>query len=106
MKKKFGIIGKPIKHSLSPVLHKYWFDKYGLDASYSIIEVGDKDLNDVIKKINSRSKIIINYEKNHKKEYEHTQANIIKIKKDFNWSPKKNIKETLSSYYKNLMFRY
>ena len=38
MKKKFGIIGNPIKHSLSPVLHKYWFDKYGLDASYSIIE--------------------------------------------------------------------
>ena len=29
MKKKFGIIGKPIKHSLSPVLHKYWFKKYG-----------------------------------------------------------------------------
>ncbi len=54
MKKKFGIIGKPIKHSLSPVLHKYWFDKYGLDASYSIIEVGDKDLNDVIKKIRDR----------------------------------------------------
>ena len=35
MKKKFGIIGNPINHSLSPFLHKYWFDKYGLDASYS-----------------------------------------------------------------------
>ena len=34
---KFGIIGNPIKHSLSPVLHNYWFNKYGLDASYSII---------------------------------------------------------------------
>ena len=32
MKKKFGIIGNPIKHSLSPVLHNYWFKKYGLDA--------------------------------------------------------------------------
>ena len=43
MKKKFGIIGNPIKHSLSPVLHKYWFEKYDLDASYSIIEAKDKD---------------------------------------------------------------
>ncbi len=51
MKKKFGIIGKPIKHSLSPVLHKYWFDKYGIDASYSIIETEDKDLKNIIKKI-------------------------------------------------------
>ena len=54
MKKKFGIIGKPIKHSLSPVLHKYWFDKYGIDASYSIIEADEKDLNNIIKKIRNR----------------------------------------------------
>ncbi len=51
MKKNFGIIGNPIKHSLSPVLHKYWFDKYGLKATYSIIEATDKDLKNVIKKI-------------------------------------------------------
>ena len=51
MKKKFGIIGNPVKHSLSPDLHKYWFDKYGLDASYSIIEAQDKDLKGIINKI-------------------------------------------------------
>tara|TARA_B100000575_G_C23099250_1_gene634132 strand:- start:305 stop:1123 length:819 start_codon:yes stop_codon:yes gene_type:complete len=51
MKKKFGIIGNPIKHSLSPILHKYWFDKYGLEASYSIIEAEDKDLKNIINKI-------------------------------------------------------
>ena len=49
MKKKFGIIGNPIKHSLSPVLHKYWFDKYDLDASYSIIEAKDEDLKNIVK---------------------------------------------------------
>ena len=51
MKKKFGIIGNPIKHSLSPVLHKYWFKNIILDADYSIIEATDKDLSEIIKKI-------------------------------------------------------
>ena len=60
MKKKFGIIGNPIKHSLSPVLHEYWFKKYGLDASYSIIEAEDKDLKDIINKIRNRELTGIN----------------------------------------------
>ena len=51
MKKLFGIIGNPIKHSLSPVLHKYWFKKYGIDADYSIIEASDEKLPEIIKKI-------------------------------------------------------
>ena len=51
MKKRFGIVGNPIKHSLSPILHGYWFDKYGLDASYSIIEAEDKDLKKVVNSI-------------------------------------------------------
>ena len=51
MKKKFGIIGNPIKHSLSPVLHEYWFKKYNIDADYSIIEASDKDLPQIIEKV-------------------------------------------------------
>ena len=51
MKKKFGIVGNPINHSLSPVLHKYWFDKYGIDADYSIIETTDNKLPEIIKDI-------------------------------------------------------
>ena len=51
MKKKFGIIGRPINHSLSPVLHKYWFNKYNIDADYVIIEAVDKELPELIKKI-------------------------------------------------------
>jgi len=51
MKKFFGIIGNPINHSLSPVLHKYWFKKYNIDADYSIIEASDKDLPQIIEKI-------------------------------------------------------
>ena len=53
MKKLFGLIGNPIKHSLSPILHNYWFEKYKIDAKYTIIEATDKDLPEVISKIKS-----------------------------------------------------
>ena len=51
MKKFFGIIGSPIKHSLSPVLHNYWFEKYNIDADYSIIETTADELPKIINKI-------------------------------------------------------
>ena len=54
MKKKFGIIGNPIKHSLSPILHNYWFEKYKIDAEYSIIQIEDSELSDVIEKIKNK----------------------------------------------------
>jgi shikimate dehydrogenase len=60
MKKKFGIIGKPIKHSLSPVLHKYWFKKYNINADYEIIEADDKELSEIIKKIKQGNYVGIN----------------------------------------------
>ena len=51
MTKKYGIIGNPIKHSLSPVLHNYWFKKYKIDAEYSILEIKDNELVNIIEKI-------------------------------------------------------
>ena len=54
MIKKFGIIGNPIKHSLSPVLHNYWFEKYEINASYSIIEVNNESLKSVVNKIKDK----------------------------------------------------
>ena len=51
MKKFFGIIGNPIKHSLSPILHNYWFKKYNINAEYSIIEATDEDLPRIVNKI-------------------------------------------------------
>ena len=54
MIKKFGIIGNPIKHSLSPVLHNYWFKKYNINANYSIMDVRDEnELPEIIKQIRS-----------------------------------------------------
>ena len=55
MKKKYGIIGNPIKHSLSPVLHNYWFEKYKIDADYSIIEIEESDLPGIVQKVKNQN---------------------------------------------------
>ena len=60
MTKKFGIIGNPIKHSLSPILHNYWFKKYNIDAEYSIIDIKDSQLTKIIDKIKDKSLCGIN----------------------------------------------
>ena len=54
MKKKFAIIGKPVVHSLSPSLHNYWYKRYNLDADYTLLDVDEKDLPDVMKKIRDK----------------------------------------------------
>ena len=55
MKKKlFAIVGNPISHSLSPVLHNYWFNKYKIEASYSLLNVEEKDLENVVNKIRNK----------------------------------------------------
>ena len=33
--KKFLVIGNPIEHSLSPILHNYWIKKNNIDAVYN-----------------------------------------------------------------------
>ena len=32
--KKFLVIGNPIDHSLSPKLHNFWIQKFGINAVY------------------------------------------------------------------------
>ena len=60
MTKKYGIIGNPIKHSLSPTLHNYWFEKYKIDANYSIIEIENNELPNLINRIKNKDLIGIN----------------------------------------------
>ena len=55
MTKKFGIIGNPIDHSLSPILHNYWFQKYKIDANYSILKVKENELSSIVEKIKDKS---------------------------------------------------
>ena len=60
MTKKFGIIGNPIKHSLSPILHNYWFEKYKIDASYSLLEVKNGELGEIVEKLRNKTLAGIN----------------------------------------------
>ncbi|MCY3673334.1 MAG: shikimate dehydrogenase [Paracoccaceae bacterium] len=44
-----GVIGTPIGHSLSPVIHNYWIEKYGENGIYIPLEVSRTHFSDVIK---------------------------------------------------------
>mgnify|MGYP001342521256 CR=1 FL=1 len=52
--KKFAIIGKPLSHSLSPIMHNYWFDKYKIKARYDLMEINDEDIKKVVDKIKKK----------------------------------------------------
>jgi shikimate dehydrogenase len=49
MKKIYGIIGDPVAHSLSPVMHNAAFEKLDMDAIYLAFKVSKPDLQDAIK---------------------------------------------------------
>ena len=51
--KAVGIIGKPLKQSLSPYLHNYWIKKYGLSSYYLPLPIDNINyLKVAIKKLN------------------------------------------------------
>ena len=50
--KKYLVIGSPIGHSLSPLIHNHWMKKYHLlDSVYEKKKVEEKDLKNIIKEI-------------------------------------------------------
>lgn len=46
---KFGLIGYPLGHSLSAVIHKAGFESLGINAAYDILETEPADLVDRVK---------------------------------------------------------
>ena len=45
------VIGKPIKHSLSPLIHNYWIKKYQLGLEYKKMEVEKESLPSLIENV-------------------------------------------------------
>ena len=64
--KAIGIIGKPLKQSLSPYLHNYWINKYGLSSYYIPLPINNIDnIKNSLKKLNFLGlNITIPYKKN------------------------------------------
>jgi shikimate dehydrogenase len=49
--KRACIIGYPVAHSLSPKLHRYWLNHYGIAGDYTAIEARPEALEDTLKKL-------------------------------------------------------
>ena len=50
-----GIIGSPIKHSLSPIIHKYWMDMHNIKSSYNIYEPKKHELSSFLKNMSNNN---------------------------------------------------
>jgi shikimate dehydrogenase len=59
--KKYLVIGNPIEHSLSPVIHNYWMKKHNLtDSIYEKRKVEEKNLKNIINEIRDENLAGIN----------------------------------------------
>ena len=53
--KKYLVIGNPIEHSLSPLIHNYWMEKNGLkDSIYEKRKVEEEDLKDIVNQVRDK----------------------------------------------------
>jgi shikimate dehydrogenase len=53
-RKNFLVIGNPIKHSLSPLLHNYWFHKNKINCEYKKLETTQSSLKKILNKVRKR----------------------------------------------------
>ena len=52
--KKYFVIGNPIEHSLSPVLHNYWIKENNIEANYDKKKLEEFELGDLIFKLKKK----------------------------------------------------
>jgi len=52
--KKFLVIGNPIEHSLSPILHNYWIKNNGIDAIYEKQKLNEDELEQLILQVKEK----------------------------------------------------
>lgn len=48
---KAAVLGHPIKHSKSPLIHNHWIKEHGLNGSYEAIDVAPEDLLETVKRL-------------------------------------------------------
>lgn len=50
----FGVVGDPIAHSLSPLIHTGWIKAHGLDAQYDAIRIPDGEFADRVHELEAQ----------------------------------------------------
>ncbi len=63
---KAGVMGWPIAHSKSPVVHTYWLSKYNIAGSYERLAVAPDDLSSSLKELAENGFIGVNLTVPHK----------------------------------------
>lgn len=48
---KTGLIGDPVSHSKSPMIHSYWIKQYGLNGTYELVDLSCEELEKGIERI-------------------------------------------------------
>jgi len=66
MTKLLGVLGDPIAHSLSPLIHNHWIRQEGLDATYEALRVSKDDFGEAVASLATRNAIGFNVTMPHK----------------------------------------
>lgn len=69
--KKAGVMGWPVSHSKSPILHDYWMRLYGINGSYTRLPVKPEDLAAELRSLPGRGFVGVNLTVPHKEEALH-----------------------------------
>jgi shikimate dehydrogenase len=65
-RKRAGVIGWPVEHSLSPRIHGFWLKKYGIDGDYAALPVPPEKLRGELKSLAERGYSGVNLTAPHK----------------------------------------
>lgn len=66
MTKLLGVIGDPIAHSMSPLIHNGWLREMGFDATYEAMHVPDGQFDSALKTLENRDCLGVNVTLPHK----------------------------------------
>ena len=54
------VIGRPVNHSLSPLIHNYWLKKYKKKEVYGKLDLDEEDLQEIINKVSNQEILGVN----------------------------------------------
>ncbi len=80
MTKLLGVIGDPIHHSLSPLIHRAWLREAGFDATYEAMQVPGGELEAALETLKKRDLVGLNITLPHKLDaakLSHDQSEIV-----------------------------